>query len=63
MLRYPDNLDELVIADYGLADQYRGDGRYLFVECGTPGYCAPELLAGKIYDYKVDIYSAGIMLY
>lgn len=38
------NSEELVLTDFGLADFYRKDGQYLFTNCGTPGYCAPELL-------------------
>lgn len=57
------NPDEIVLTDFGLADFYRKDGSYLFTNCGTPGYCAPELLLNKAYDLKVDIYSVGIVLY
>lgn len=34
----------IVIADFGLAEFYRADGKYTFTRCGTPGYVAPELL-------------------
>lgn len=57
------NPDEIVLTDFGLADFYRKDGSYLFTSCGTPGYCAPELLLNKAYDLKVDIFSVGIVLY
>ncbi|CAK60742.1 unnamed protein product (macronuclear) [Paramecium tetraurelia] len=57
------NSEELVLTDFGLADHYRKDGQYLFTNCGTPGYCAPELLQNKLYDFKVDVYSAGIVLF
>ncbi|CAD8107858.1 unnamed protein product [Paramecium primaurelia] len=64
----PDNImfrnsEELVLTDFGFADIYRNDGQYLYTNCGTPGYCAPELLQNKIYDFKVDVYSAGIVLF
>lgn len=31
--------------------------------CGSPRYMAPEIMEGKGYTLKVDVYSFGIMLY
>jgi len=31
--------------------------------CGSPGYVAPEILRGLNYDCKVDLFSAGIVMY
>lgn len=44
ILRKKGELEDLVIADFGLADYYKKDGNYLFTRCGTPGYVAPEVL-------------------
>ena len=52
-----------MLVDFGLADHYREDGKYLFKDCGTPGYCAPEVLTHQNYDYKVDVFSLGVVLY
>ena len=35
----------------------------MFKKCGTPGYIAPEIFKTKKYDFKVDVYSAGIIFY
>lgn len=50
------------IADFGLA-------KFIGPECvtnepfGTIGYCAPEILLGKSYTFKVDMWSLGCLLY
>ncbi|CAD8146185.1 unnamed protein product [Paramecium octaurelia] len=63
ILREQGVIEQVVLADFGLADYFRKDCKYMFTRCGTPGFVAPELLQDKIYDYKVDIYSCGILLY
>ena len=35
----------------------------MFKRCGTPGFVAPELLQDKIYDYKIDIFSVGVLMF
>ncbi|CAD8076410.1 unnamed protein product [Paramecium sonneborni] len=55
-------METLCLGDFGLADFYTKDGNYLFTRCGTPGYVAPELLQDQQYDYKVDMYSIGIIM-
>ena len=49
-----------VIIDFGLAIGAKEDRGTV---CGTPGYVAPELLRKQQYCEKVDIYSAGVVLY
>ena len=56
------NNHDVKIADFGLATAVT-QGDYLFRRCGTPGYVAPEVLADERYDQKVDIFSAGVILY
>lgn len=53
---------DVKIVDFGLAT-YVDQEEQLFKRCGTPGYVAPEVLADEDYDYKVDVYSAGLILY
>ncbi|KAH9376610.1 hypothetical protein HPB48_005821 [Haemaphysalis longicornis] len=62
----------VVVADFGLArimsDQGRASGskrperkkRYTVV--GNPYWMAPEMMTGKLYDEKVDLFSFGIVL-
>ncbi|KAL1919094.1 uncharacterized protein VTP21DRAFT_2475 [Calcarisporiella thermophila] len=54
-----DEHGDAVLIDFGLASKL-SDGEMLPVR-GTPGYLAPELIAGKAHDAKVDIWSAGIL--
>lgn len=56
-------MESLCIADFGLADFYNTEGKYLFTRCGSVGFVAPEILRDKIYDYKVDLFSIGVIMY
>ena len=63
----PENvlLDEegyVCLADFGLA-RFVEEKDQSFSFCGTPEYVAPEIILGKEYDYKVDIWAAGVLLY
>ena len=31
--------------------------------CGTYEYMSPEMIMGKSYDYKIDIWALGILLF
>lgn len=63
LLREKDNEYDIVVADFGLSDFYDPKGNYMFKRCGTPGYVAPEVLADKIYDVKVDSFSCGVIMF
>ncbi|CAK92752.1 unnamed protein product (macronuclear) [Paramecium tetraurelia] len=63
ILRKKGVLEDVVIADFGLADFYDPLGNYMFQRCGTPGFVAPEVLQDKIYDSKVDIFSVGCLMF
>jgi serine/threonine protein kinase len=47
------------LTDFGLSKYDKDD---LKSHCGTPGYMAPEVLAGKRYDNKADIWSLGVVI-
>lgn len=39
------------------------EGSYCFTICGDPLYFAPEVVTQQGYDYSVDLWSFGILLY
>jgi eukaryotic-like serine/threonine-protein kinase len=55
-------LGELVkILDFGIALLQSDDSPTGFM--GTPAYCSPEQIDGKVLDNRADIYSLGIMMF
>lgn len=63
-LLYSDTTDDAVVklADFGLAKVCKEEP-FMKTACGTPGYVAPEILQGESYDYKVDVWSFGVIAY
>lgn len=57
-----DSRNRLKLADFGSAEWF-SDGRAMRGVVGTPYYVAPEVLAGREYNEKVDVWSAGVILY
>ena len=51
---------EFKIIDFGLAYLSRATQSK---KCGSPGYVAPEILKNMRYNHKIDIFSAGVILY
>ncbi|KAM7462835.1 hypothetical protein LguiA_030956 [Lonicera macranthoides] len=58
-----DNQRNLKIADFGVARVEAQNPRDMTGETGTLGYMAPEVLDGKPYNRKCDVYSFGICLW
>lgn len=52
-----------MITDFGLSKINKGKKGFLHSRCGTPAYAAPELIEGKPYDSKVDMWAVGCILY
>jgi len=55
-----DDVGVVKLTDFGLSTQKEGR---LTTRCGTPSYCAPELLSGEGYGKSVDIWSLGVLTY
>nr|QCF40892.1 calcium/calmodulin-dependent protein kinase type IV-like [Onchidium reevesii] len=53
---------KLKIADFGLSTIVSGKVALTTV-CGTPGYCAPEVLKGEKYFKSCDMWSVGVIAY
>ena len=49
------------LIDLGLAKELFDETTSSF--CGTSEYVAPEIILGKNYDYSVDLWSLGILIY
>lgn len=49
------------LTDFGLADEF-GEVKLTSL-CGSPNYASPEMIQGKGYDFKTDIWSIGIVMY
>ncbi|XP_039132826.1 LOW QUALITY PROTEIN: phosphoenolpyruvate carboxylase kinase 1-like [Dioscorea cayenensis subsp. rotundata] len=57
-----DSRGRLRLVDFGSAECF-GEGRPMRGVVGTPYYVAPEVVAGREYGEKVDVWSAGVILY
>ncbi|XP_015277173.1 PREDICTED: calcium/calmodulin-dependent protein kinase type IV-like [Gekko japonicus] len=52
----------LKIGDFGLS-KIVDEQNTMKTVCGTPGYCAPEVLHGSPYGPEVDMWSVGVITY
>lgn len=51
---------EFKLIDFGISYRF---GDLLLKKCGSPGYIAPEILRNEAYDYKIDIFSIGVVMF
>jgi serine/threonine protein kinase len=56
------DFDEPKLIDFGLSKSATA-AQILKSMAGTPYYMAPEILQGKQYSEKVDIWSLGVVFY
>ena len=64
----PDNLflgknNSIKIGDFGISKQLNKNNKYAKTAIGTDNYMAPELISGKKYNNKVDIWALGCIVY
>jgi len=64
LLKDEDNDHEIKLADFGYAVRIDSpDFEDLIDQCGTPGYVAPEIITHMPYGTKVDMWSAGVIIF
>ena len=64
LLKDEDNDHEIKLADFGYAVRIDSpDFEDLIDQCGTPGYVAPEIITHLPYGTKVDMWSAGVIIF
>ena len=51
------------LGDFGVSKMLESISKNEYTKVGTPLYISPELVQNKKYDYKVDIWSTGCVLY
>lgn len=61
MLKSDYKTAEIVLIDFGHATRINENTKYIM--CGTPGYIAPEMILQKKYDYNVDLWSLGVLMF
>jgi len=57
-----DGSGHILITDFGLCKENMKDNKTSTI-VGTPEYVAPEILDNEAYDYAVDWWSVGILIY
>ena len=59
-----DNKGYIKLTDFGLCKLITNENiNEKYTICGTLSYIAPEILMGKSYDYSVDWFSFGVVIY
>jgi len=62
LLKSSENDTDIKLVDFGFAANNECKD-VLKTQCGSPGYCAPEILKNEQYTSAVDMWSIGVILY
>ncbi|XP_022106098.1 protein kinase C iota type-like isoform X1 [Acanthaster planci] len=58
-----DSDGHIKLTDYGMCKEGLRPGDTTSTFCGTPNYIAPEILRGEDYDYSVDWWALGVLMF
>ncbi len=51
------------LADFGFCKQFSTRQQKTLTILGSPLYMSPELLDGQEYNYKIDVWALGVVMY
>ena len=62
-----DNQGNIHLIDFGFARRCEqnnlGENKFFVTTCGSPAYVAPEIIENRPYNFMVDIWSMGVVLF
>ena len=58
-----DKTGHIKLTDFGLSKIFKSKNDKAYTICGSPNYLAPEILTNKGYDFTVDWWSLGCVMY
>ena len=58
-----DQFGVIKLSDFGVSKQFHGRNNLAKTQAGSPMFMAPEVLDGRAYTYKVDVWGLGCIVY